>query len=108
MSCSANEVPAAVKMLRPFSVVSGSVRPRIVIVAASPPARSVIWMPVTRWSASTTLLSGSLPTSSATIESTIWTLSLRLLMAPTIEARTPVTTISSAVAPDSASCGAAS
>lgn len=36
-SCSANEGPAAVKMLRPSSVVSGSVRPRMLIAPASPP-----------------------------------------------------------------------
>ncbi|VXC33811.1 conserved hypothetical protein [Sphingomonas sp. 8AM] len=51
--------------------------------------------PVTRCSASTTLLSGSLPTSSATTESTICVDSRRRLIAPTIEARTPVTTMSS-------------
>ena len=97
-SCSEKDWPAAVKMLRPLSVVSASGRPRIWMPAASPWPRSVTWMPVTRWSASTTLLSGNLPTSSATIESTICTDSRRRLIAPTIEARTPVTTTSSGVA----------
>ncbi len=108
MSCKAKDWPAAVKMLRPFSVVSGSGRPRMVTAAASPPPRSVTWMPVTRWSASTTLLSGNLPTSSATIASTICVDSLRTLSAPTIEARTPVTMISSSTCEAVVSASAAS
>ena len=51
-----------------------------------------------------TLLSGSLPTSSDTIESTIWVDCLRTLRAPTIDARTPVTTMS---VTSSSDCGAA-
>src|SRR5471032_2686212 len=61
-------------------------------VPTSPPARSVTWMPVTRCSASTTLLSGSLPMSSATIDSTTWSL-VRLIARLLIsDALTPVTT----------------
>ena len=92
MSWSATCVPDAVKILRPFQVVSTSGRPRMDKVPTSPPARLVTWIPVTRCSASTTLLSGSLPMSSATTDSTTWSL-VRLIARLLIsEALTPVTT----------------
>jgi hypothetical protein len=92
MSWSATCVPDAVKMVRPFQVVWTSGRPRMDKVPTSPPARLVTWMPVTRCSASTTLLSGSLPMSSATTDSTTWSL-VRLIARLLIsDALTPVTT----------------
>jgi hypothetical protein len=68
-SCNWSARPFAVNRLRPFQVVTASGRPRIEMPSASPPPRFVIWIPGTRCSASMTLLSGSLPMSSATMDS---------------------------------------
>ena len=68
-SCSARLRLTPVNTLRPFQVVVLSGRPRMAMPSASPPPRLVTCTPVTRCRASMTLLSGSLPMSSATIDS---------------------------------------
>ncbi len=97
MSCSASARPTPVNTLRPFQVVVMSDNPRMKMpglgpsLLASPPPRFVICTPVTRCSASMTLLSGSLPMSSATMDSMTWTDS-RLFSRPCVRLwRTPVT-----------------
>jgi len=60
----------AVKTSRPSIVGSTCVSPRTTTPLPSPRSRA-IWTPAMRWSASATLVSGSLSISSATIESLI-------------------------------------
>jgi hypothetical protein len=66
-----NSRPPELKISRPLSVVTALGRPRITTVVVSPWNPWATCTPVTRCSASATLLSGSLPMSSATTESTI-------------------------------------
>jgi hypothetical protein len=77
--------------------MSGS--PRMEMPSASPPPRLVTCTPETRCRASTTLLSGSLPMSSATIDSITWVAS-RLFSRPLARlSRIPVTTTVSTSSP---------
>src|ERR1017187_9610658 len=69
MSSYATPRPVPVNTSWPFRVVSMFGRPRMTTGSTSPLARAT-WTPGTRWRASATELSGSLPMSWATMEST--------------------------------------
>jgi hypothetical protein len=95
MSASATERPDDVKILRPLTVVVTSASPLMETVETSPPPRFVTCTPGMRCMASTTLLSGNLPMSSATRASTIGIDSRFTSTAWVKLARTPTTTIDS-------------
>ena len=88
--------PTVVKTLRPSSVVMTFGRPRTSTWPTSPPARATC-TPVTRCRAAATLLSGSLPMSSATIESLISLCACLVEMALSTLLRTPRTCTASSV-----------
>ena len=89
--------PAAVKISRPFSRVAMPPRPRTITCPASPDSR-IICTPVTRPRISATFLSGNLPISSATMESTTWSEFFLMVCALSADLRAPVTvTVSSTV-----------
>jgi len=80
-----------VNISRPLSIVAMPGRPRISTVFASPASRRT-WMPDTRAMVSATFVSGNLPMSSATIESTMLSASCLIFWALCAARRTPVTT----------------
>ena len=108
-SCNATEQVSAVNSLA--AVIGGRVEGVVETATgtrpASPCSRST-WIPGIRAALSETVMSGSLPMSSATIASTIWSL-LRLMFLADCSARLrPVTTIAFSLVPAPASglCGA--
>ncbi|MNK90814.1 hypothetical protein D3C87_1108810 [compost metagenome] len=82
--------PTEVNISRPLSRVTTPGRPRMMTVPASPPSRRIC-TPVTRPRISATFLSGNLPISSATMESTTWSLFFLIVCALCAALRTPVT-----------------
>ena len=104
--------PTEVNISRPLSKVTTPGKPRMMTEPASPPSRRIC-TPVTRPRISATFLSGNLPISSATMESTTWSLFFLIVCALCAALRTPVTATTampalSAVASCAAAAGAAS
>ncbi|MNM29129.1 hypothetical protein D3C81_396610 [compost metagenome] len=82
--------PTEVNISRPLSRVTTPGKPRMMTPPASPPSRRTC-TPVTRPRISATFLSGNLPISSATMESTTWSLFFLIVCALCAARRTPVT-----------------
>ena len=82
--------PTDVNISRPLSKVTTPGKPRMMTPPASPPSRRTC-TPVTRPRISATFLSGNLPISSATMESTTWSLFFLIVCALCAARRTPVT-----------------
>jgi hypothetical protein len=90
-----NPRPTPVKISRPSSVVRMSLMPRISGLTISLLSPTNTCTPGTRCSAAAVVLSGNLPMSSATIESTTWSAFCLICAAASRLARRPTTTTSS-------------